>query len=118
MPALQYFLDKGGQFWSAFGAVLHKLCFILLHQLLCLGGKHGFSLLLKVSGRLKFDNPKDRLPFSDNLRQQIFNKRRSAQTATKRSNIPKMLGLNPTYALCSRRRAGMCCLRVLCSKIA
>ena len=63
MPALQYFLDKGGQFGSAFGAVLHKLSFILLHQLLCLGGEHGFSLLLKVSGRLKFDNPKDRLRF-------------------------------------------------------
>ena len=57
MPALQYFLDKGGQFRSAFGAVLHKLCFILLHQLLCLGGEHGFSLLLKVSGRLKFELP-------------------------------------------------------------
>lgn len=63
MPALQYFLDKGGQFWSAFGAVLHKLCFILLHQLLCLGGEHGFSLLLKVSGRLKGGHSKNRLPF-------------------------------------------------------
>ena len=29
------------------------------------------------------------LPFSDDLRQQIFSKRRSAQALTKRSNFPK-----------------------------
>ena len=50
MPALQYFLDKGGQLGSAFGAVLHKWSFILLHQLLCLGDEHGFLLVVEGLG--------------------------------------------------------------------
>lgn len=68
MPALQYFLDKGGQFWSEFGAVLHKLCFILLHQLLCLGGKHGFFLVVEGLGSSEMWSFKEQAAFSDDLR--------------------------------------------------
>jgi len=71
-----------------------------------LGGEHGFSLLLKVSGRLKFDNPKDRLRFQTtfgsrysglNLNQDKATKPQTVQLVRQGEVTLSWFKVNPLY---------------------